>query len=164
MRLVGTVALALLVASSAHAAAEKPKLDMLGFFAGNTHADNVMKIALQETKTLTVDSIGGRNKEGEFVLIDTVHEQDKPVRTRTWVMHAVGDNHFTGFLSDAKGPVDVVISGNTATIRYTMKDGGLKIVQRLELQADGKTMSNHVEAKKFGLKFGRVDGTVRKLD
>ena len=57
----------------------------------------------------------------------------------------------------------MVISGDTAVIRYKMK-GGLNIEQRLQVQADGRTMSNHVVAKKFGLKFARVDGTVRKLD
>ena len=45
-----------------------------------------------------------------------------------------------------------------------MKDGSLKIVQRVELQGDGRTLTNHVVAKKFGLTFARVDGTIRKLD
>jgi hypothetical protein len=45
-----------------------------------------------------------------------------------------------------------------------MMQGGLRIEQRLELQPDGRTLSNHVIARKFGLKFARVDGTVRKLD
>ena len=67
-------------------------------------------------------------------------------------------------LTDATGPVDVTIKGDTATIRYIMTDGHLSIVQQLQLQPDGKTLANHVTAKKFGLKFGRVDGEVRKLD
>jgi lipopolysaccharide export system protein LptA len=79
-------------------------------------------------------------------------------------MRATGDGHFTGFLSDAAGPVDVVATGDTATIRYTMKDGNLKITQQIKLQSDGKTLANHVIAKKFGLTFARVDGTIRKLD
>jgi hypothetical protein len=45
-----------------------------------------------------------------------------------------------------------------------MKDGHLKIVQEIQLQADGKSLSNHVIAKKFGLTFAHVDGTIRKLD
>ena len=57
-----------------------------------------------------------------------------------------------------------LVDGDTATISYMMKDGGLKIVQQIQLQADGKTLSNHVIAKKFGLKFAHVDGTIRKLD
>lgn len=152
------------VASPAAALTEPdPKLDMLAFFTGHTHADNVIKIALHGPHKLIVDSIGGRNKEGEFVLIDNVQEEGKSARKRTWVMHPDGDNHFIGTLSDAEGPVDVAVHGDAATIRYTMKDGGLKIEQDIRLQRDG-TLSNHVTAKKFGLKFAQADGTIRKLD
>ena len=139
-------------------------LDMTGFFAGKSHAENVIKIALHAPHKLIVDSLGGRNKEGEFVLIDTVREEGKPERTRTWVMHLASPDHFTGVLSDATGPVDVLVHGDSATISYVMTDGHLKIVQQIQLQADGKTLSNHVIAKKFGLTFAHVDGTIRKLD
>ena len=145
------------------APAAEPRLDMLAFFTGRTHGDNVIKIALHGPHKLIVDSIGGRNKEGQFVLIDTVQEEGKPVRKRTWVMHPDGPNHFTGSLSDANGPVDVTVRGNSASIRYVMKEGGLKVEQQLAFQRDG-TLSNHVVAKKFGLKFAQVDGTIRKLD
>ena len=136
---------------------------MTGFFAGKTHADNVIRIALHGPHKLVVDSVGGHNKEGEFVLIDTVQEEGKPVRKRTWVMHPVGPDHFTGVLSDAIGPVDVVVRRDSATISYVMKDGHLKIQQQLQLQPNGM-LSNHVIAKKFGIKFGQVDGTIRKVD
>jgi hypothetical protein len=153
--------LSLALATAAPAA--DPKLDMLAFFTGRTHADNVIKIALHGPHKLIVDSIGGRNKEGQFVLIDNVQEEGKPARKRTWMMHPDGPNHFTGVLSDAKGPVDVTVAGATATIRYVMKDGGLKVEQQLALQRDG-TVSNQVIAKKFGLKFAEANGTIRKLD
>jgi hypothetical protein len=145
-------------------AAAPASLDMTGFFAGKSHAENVIKIAFHAPHKLIVDSVGGRNKEGEFVLIDTVREEGKPERTRTWVMHPVGPDHFTGVLSDAIGAVDVLVHGDSAMISYVMKDGHLKIVQQLQLQADGKTLSNHVIAKKFGLTFAHVDGTIRKAD
>ena len=152
------------IAASASAVPEKPRLDMTSFFSGKSHADNVIKIAFHGPHKLIVDSVGGRNKEGEFVLIDTVQEEGKPVRKRSWVMRPAGDGHFTGYLSDASGPVDVVVNGDTATIRYTMTDGGLKIVQQVQLQGDGKTLSNHVVAKKLGITFAHVDGTIHKLD
>lgn len=161
MRMMIAALLTLAIASAAPAA--DPKLDMLAFFNGHTHADNVIKIALHGPHKLIVDSIGGRNKEGQFVLIDTVQEEGKPARKRTWVMHPDGPNHFTGSLSDAIGPVDVTVSGDTATIRYTMKDGHLSVEQQLALQRDGN-LANRVIAKKFGLKFAQVDGTIRKLD
>ena len=156
-----TIAALLAFGLATTSAAAEPKLDMLAFFTGRTHADNVIKIALHAPHKLVVDSIGGRNKEGQFVLIDTVQEEGKPVRKRTWVMHPDGPNHFTGSLSDASSPVDVTVGGNSATIRYVMKEGGLKVEQDLQLRPDG-TLSNHVIAKKFGMKFAQVDGTIRK--
>jgi hypothetical protein len=155
---------ALLGFAAAAAAPDPAKLDMTAFFAGKSHADNVIKIAFHGPHKLIVDSVGGRNKEGEFVLVDTIREEGKPVRTRTWVMHPVGDGHFTGFLSDATGPVDVVVADDRATIRYTMKDGNLKIIEQIQAQGDGKTLANTAVAKKFGITFARVEGTIRKLD
>jgi hypothetical protein len=152
-----------LLASTASAAGETAKLDLTTFFNGRSHADNVLKIVFHGPTKLIVDSIGGKGDRGDFVLVDTVHEGDKPVRTRKWVMQPAGPNHFTGSLSDAVGPVDIVVNGDSATIRYTMK-GGLSVVQQMQLQADGRTLSNHVDARKFGLRFASVDGTVRKLD
>ena len=158
------VAAALILAAGPAAAPDPPKLDMTGFFAGKSHADNIIRVALHSPHRLIVDSIGGHNKEGEFVLIDTVREEGKPVRTRTWVMHPAGPDHLSGVLSDAVGPVDVVVRGDSATISYTMKEGHLKILQQLQLQGNSKTLSNHVIAKKFGLAFAHVDGTIHKLD
>ena len=160
------IAAALLLGASAIAPATadpEPKLDMVAFFTGHTHSDNVMKIVLHGPHKLIVDSVGGRNKEGGFVLIDDVQEEGKPPRKRVWVMRPVAAGHFTGTLSDAKGPVDIVVNGSGATISYVMKEGSLKIVQQLQLQRDGK-LANHAVAKKFGLKFAEVDGTIRKLD
>jgi Protein of unknown function (DUF3833) len=163
VKLAAALSIVALSGSTASAAPENPKLDMLGFFAGRTHAESVLKVVLKKPVPLIVDSIGGKGDRGDFVLIDTVHEGDKPVRQRKWVMHPTGPNRFGGSLSDATGPVDVAVEGNSATIRYTMK-GGLKIEQVMQLQPDGKTLSNHVVARNFGLKFAHVDGTIRKLD
>jgi hypothetical protein len=149
--------------ASAASGDPEPKLDMIGFFSGKTRADNVIKIALHRPHKLTVESLGGRNKAGEFVLLDNVEEEGKPPRKRTWVMHPVAPGHFNGSLSDASGPVDVIVDGASATIRYTMKDGNLKVEQQVQLQRDG-TLANHVIARKFGIRFAEVSGTIRKLD
>jgi hypothetical protein len=156
-------AILLLCAAAASAAPDKAKLDMLAFFAGRTHSESALKVVLKKPVPLIVDSVGGKGDRGDFVMIDTVHEGDKPVRQRKWIMRQTGPNRFGGTLTDAVGPVDVQIAGDTAMIRYVMK-GGLKIEQELKLQPDGKTLTNHVVAKKLGMKFARVDGTVRKLD
>jgi hypothetical protein len=163
VRFAAAAAIVLLATGTASAAPDGPKLDLTAFFSGHSHGENVMKVAFHGPTKLVVDSVGGKGDRGDFVLIDTVHEGDKPVRTRKWVMRPAGPNHFTGSLTDAVGPVDIVVNGDSATVRYTMK-GGLSVVQQMKLQADGKTLSNHVDARKFGLKFARADGTIRKLD
>jgi hypothetical protein len=164
MKLGAALAVTVLAASAAPASPEpQRKLDMVAFFSGRTHAENVMKVALKRPSRLIVDSVGGKGDKGDFVLIDTVREEGKPVRERKWVMRQAGPNRYTGTLTDAVGPVDVVVDGNGATIQYTMK-GGLKVKQQMELHPDGRTLTNQVVVKKFGLKFARVEGKIRKLD
>ena len=157
------VAIALVASPGLAAAADRSDLDMLAFFAGRTHSDSILKVVLKRPVKLIVDSVGGKGDRGDFVMIDTVHEGDKPARQRKWIMKQAGPNHFTGSLTDASGPVDIQVDGDTATITYMMK-GGLKVEQQLQLQRDGRTLSNRVTAKKLGMKFARVEGSVRKLD
>lgn len=157
------IAIAFAALSLPASAADKPKLDMVAFFTGHTKTESVLRVVLRKPVPLIVESVGGKGDKGDFVLIDTVHEGSKPVQTRKWIMKAAGPNHMTGSLTDAESPVDMVINGDTVVIRYKMK-GGLNVEQRLQLQPDGKTLSNHVVAKKFGMRFAHVDGTVRKLD
>jgi hypothetical protein len=159
VRLVTAAAAALLAGS---APAGTPQLDMVGFFSGRTHSENVLKIVFHRASSLVVDSVG-RMEGKQFVLIDTVHEQGKSARVRKWVMHPSGPGRFTGTLSDAEGPVEISVAGSSANIRYVM-NGGLNVDQRLQLLPDGRTMTNHTVVKKFGLKFGSVDGKIRKLD
>ena len=153
----------LLAAATAATATAPRQLDMVAFFTGHTRTENVLRVVLHKPVPLIVESVGGKGDKGDFVLIDTVHEGDKPVQMRKWIMRSAGPNHMTGTLTDAVSPVDLVVEGDTAIIRYKMK-GGLNIEQRMQLQRDGKTLSNHVVAKKLGIRFARVDGTVRKLD
>jgi hypothetical protein len=152
----------MIIAALALASAAPAQLDIVRFFTGRTHADNDLKIVFHSPHKLIVDSIGKR--EGtDFIQVDTVHEEGKPVRTRTWRMRETGPNHFAGTLSDATGPVDMTVNGPTATIRYVM-NGGLNIFETMQLQGDGRTLSNHVEARKLGLRFARVDGIIRRVD
>ena len=162
MRLGAAIAIAAGSIASAAAASPPPKLDMIAFFTGRSHGENTMSQPFVGPTPLIVDSVG-RMDGKEFVLIDTVHEGKKPVRTRKWVMRESGPSHFKGTLTDATGPVDIAVSGNGAVIRYTMK-GGLKIEQVLELQPGGRVLKSTVIARKFGMRFATAKGTIRKLD
>ena len=162
MKKAGVFLLASTLSMSAAGTPPRP-LDVIAFFTGKSHAENVMKVAFKKPVPLTVDSIGGKGDRGDFVIIDTVHEGDKPVRQRKWIMHPTGPNRYGGSLSDATSAVEVVIAGNSVTIRYTMK-GGLKIEQVIDVQDGGRSAANRVVAKKFGITFAHVDGTIKKLD
>jgi hypothetical protein len=161
--LAGLVLAGIALSASSAAAAPDPALDVIAFFTGRTHADNIIKIAFHSPHELIVDSIGGHNREGQFVLIDTIQEEGKPVRKRTWVMRPAGANRYTGTLSDAVGPVDVTVAGDSATIRYTMREGHMKIEQQLKLRPDG-SLSNRAAARKLGIKFATVEGTIRRVE
>jgi Protein of unknown function (DUF3833) len=159
---IAIAALSVVGAASAAAAAPPAKLDMIDFFTGRTHGENTLNQPFVGPTPLIVDSVG-RKDGNEFVMIDTVREGKKPVRTRKWVMRESGPNHYKGTLTDATGPVDIAVGGNGAVIRYTMK-GGLKIEQVLELQPSGRALKSTVIARKFGMRFATATGTIRKLD
>jgi hypothetical protein len=155
-------AAAILLGAAASPAAAPRNFDIAAFFTGRTHADNDLKIVFHSPHKLIVDTVG-RREGNQFVQIDTVREEGKPVRTRKWVTHEVAPGHIVGTLSDAVGPVDITVGGDSAIIRYTMK-GGLDVFEQMRLQPGGRTLSNQVVARKFGLKFATVQGTIRKLD
>jgi len=157
------LAAAAVMLAGAASAAPPPQLDMVQFFSGRTHAEGVLKIVLKRPAKMIVDSVGGRNAKGEFVLIDKVRQEGQPLRERRWVMRPAGPNRYTGTLSDAVGPVRIEVSGNAATIDYVMK-GGLNVHQRMELQGDKRTLANHVTVRKLGMKFARMEMTIHKLD
>jgi hypothetical protein len=160
VRLAGAAVAAFLLATPAHA--DKPKLDMLSFFTGHTRAENVLRVFLKPATSLNVECVGKADGK-QFIMVETVHEGDKPQRQRKWQIQQVGPGHYSGTMTEAVGPVDVTVSGDTAQISYTM-NGGLDVAQTMVLQPDGRTLLNHIAVHKFGMRFARVDGRVRKLD
>jgi len=150
-----------ILAAAAPATSTQP-FDLQAFFTGRTHAENDLKIIFHGPTKLIVDSVGHR-QGNEFIQTDIVHEGSKPARTRVWRTHEIAPGHFGGTLTDATGPVDILVHGNSVVIRYQMK-GGLDIFETMQPESDGRTLSNHVVAKKFGLTFAHVDGSIRKID
>lgn len=162
MKLLAALALLALAATSPAAAADKPELDFVAFFVGRTHGENEVKLALRRAVKQVTQSVGRQASNGDLILVDTIKEEGKPVKSRRWVMRASGPNRFTGTMSDAVGPVQVTVRGKTATLRYKVK-GGISIDQTLTMR-DRKTVTNRVAARKLGLRLGRLEGTIRKLD
>ena len=149
-------------AGVASAAPQRQSFDLVDFFTGRTHAESQIKVAFHKPVRHVTDSVGKRAANGDLILVDDIKEEGKPRKQRRWVMRKVGPNHFTGSLSEAVGPVDVVVNGGEARIRYRMK-GGVSVEQTLTFR-NSTTLDNHVSAKKLGVRLGRLDGTIRKLD
>ncbi|MGI8705203.1 MAG: DUF3833 family protein [Sphingomicrobium sp.] len=162
MRLLLALVAAALGGAATAASAEKPQLDLIGFFTGRTHAVSEIKVAFRRPLGHVTHSVGRRAANGDLILVDTIKEEGEPKKERRWVMRRSGPNSFTGSMSEATGPVKITVAGNRATIRYKMK-GGISIDQRLT-QLNPRTLSNHVSARKLGIRLGRLEGTIRNLD
>lgn len=158
MKLLAAFALALAAASPATAS----DMDFVAFFLGRTQGENEVRIAFRKPVRQVTESIGKKAANGDLVLHDTIKEEGKPTKTRRWVMRAAGSNKFTGTMTEAVTPVRVTVNGNKATLRYKVR-GGISVEQTLTMR-DSKTVVNHVAAKKLGVRLGRLDGTIRKLD
>jgi len=166
MRPLGALAAAALAVAAPSAAADpspgKGKLDLAAFFTGKTHAESEVKVGFKKPVRHITDTIGRRGKDGELILTDHIREDGKPPKTRRWVMRRSGPDSFTGTMTEAAGPVRIEVDGRQATIRYKVK-GGISIHQLLTMR-DERTLVNHVAAKKLGVRLGRLDGVIRKVD
>lgn len=162
MKILAAILLALLAVAAPASAADKPRLDLADFFSGRTHGEGTLKKAFHRPARITIDTVGRRGKDGEFILVDTIKEEGEPTEVRRWVMRPSGPNGFTGTISDAVGPVRVEVDGTKATIRYKMK-GGISIHQVLAMR-DSKTLASRVTGRKLGVQVARMESTIRKLD
>lgn len=136
-------------------------LDPVEFFSGRTQGDGVLHQVFAPPKQLRVDSTGRRAGE-DLILTQVIRQQGKAPRTRTWTIRPNGPNSYTGSLTEAVGPVTVMTRGPRAQISYAMKNG-LEVRQQLALQADGRTLLNHLIVTKWGVRVARVEETIRRL-
>lgn len=142
-------------------AAEQASLDPIAFFEGRSYGTGTLKIAFDGSRPIAVESRGVRDAEG-LTLTQTIHEGGQPARTREWRMRRLGPGRYTGTLTEAEGAVSLVTRGPRAVIRYRMKNG-LSVEQQLALQADERTILNHLEVRKWGVRVARLSETIRKL-
>ncbi|HXG82333.1 MAG TPA: DUF3833 family protein [Sphingomicrobium sp.] len=156
-----TVAIAVSLAAGG-AAAQAPKpFDPVAFFTGATSGRGELKELVGRPKKTVTQSVGRVDKDGWLVLDQKVNVEGDPVRQRRWRLKLVSPGRYSGTLSDAKGPVEAEVSGQTAKIRYVMK-GGIKVEQLLTPLSGGKAMSNRATFKKFGMKVATLTERIEK--
>jgi hypothetical protein len=148
-----------LVSSSLAAA---PISDPLGFFEGRTESVSTIKVMMKKPYESRSVGHGEIAPDGSLILMQHVEEDGRPPHDRRWHMRKTGPGHFKGTMSDAKGPVTVDQIGGRYRFRFKMKDG-VSIEQWVTPIASGKAARNTLTIKKFGIKVGSSEGTIRKL-
>jgi len=138
------------------------QLDPVAFFTGRTAGQGELHQLFAAPRAMRVDSIGHRSAASGLLLIQRITQQSKPARIRQWIMQPVSPGRYSGSLTEAVGRVTLVVSGPRAEVRYRMK-GGLLVRQQLALQPGGRTLLNHLEVTKFGLRVAHVEEVIRKL-
>jgi len=131
------------------------------FFTGTTISRGSIKEMLSSDKPTRAVSVGTLQPDGSLVIEQTVEIGDDPALNRTWRLREVGDGKVTGTISDATSPVKGTISGNAMKLSYKL-EGGLKVSQVLTIAADGKTCSNEMKIRKFGLVVARLSETITR--
>lgn len=141
--------------------AAEPTIRPEVFFRDTTHGDGVLRIRASASKAVRVTSVGATLPDGSFRLEQEIALGDDPVRTRTWVMRSTGPTTYTGTLTDATGPVEVRLTGNTMSVYYKM-GSFMSMHQRLELQPGRRTVMNYSTVRVLGIPVARLNETITR--
>ena len=143
-------ALLFALAAAAPAAAPRP-FDPVAFFTGTTHGRGELRELLGKPRKTSTHSVGRVDKDGWLYLDQKVAVEGDPLRQRHWRLKQIAPAKYRGTLSDAKGPVEVEVRGQTVRIRYVMK-GNIKVEQQLTSLPGGRSVINRGTFRKFGMK------------
>lgn len=154
------IAGSLALAASASAQAPRP-FDPVAFFTGATQGRGELRELLGKPKRTSTQSVGRVDKDGSLVLDQKVAVEGDPLRQRRWRLKQVAPGKFSGTLSDAKGPVEAEVRGQTVRIRYVMK-GNIKVEQELTAQPGGRAVINRGTFRKFGMKVAIMKEQIDK--
>jgi uncharacterized protein DUF3833 len=133
------------------------------FFVGRTEGAGTVRMILSGSHKVSDHSRGRLDKSGALILEQIVEEEGKPARRRSWRLVRAGGNRISGTISDAKGPVAGEIKGNVLHLKYRSAEGP-SVEQWITLHANGRTASNRMTFRKFGLKVAILESTIRRMD
>lgn len=159
--------LPLLVAASspphAELAAPTPVFVPERFFVGRTEGTGTLKVTLHKAQAVRVRS-QGRVEDQVLVLDQVVERTGTPPERRQWRIRKAAGGRITGTVSDGTGPVEGDLSGNRLHLRYKLKKDKVDVAQWIYLQPGGQVALNRMTLRRFGLKVGTLDETIRRLD
>ncbi len=132
-------------------------------FNGRSEGNGKLSLLFGKQRLFHVESHGYDQADGTFRLDQTVTFQGHPSQERTWLLKTIRQNHFTGTLSDAAGPVTGRTNGSRLRLEYRVK-GPLIMHQTLELMPDGKTIDNVGKITLLGITVGHLHETITRKD
>jgi hypothetical protein len=137
--------------------------DPLRFFAGRTQGQGELKVVLRSRVPIAVRGTGRVDADGALVLDQVVTEGDKPPRNRRWHLRRIAPGRYQGTLTDAQGLVTGEVDGARLHLAFT-SDKGFKVQQWLVLADDGRSATNRLEARRFGVTVATLDERIVKID
>lgn len=136
-------------------------LDPIAYFTGRAEGRATLHKMIGKPETILVHSSGRTDGHGGVLLDQTIEEEGKPARVRSWHLVPAGPGRYSGTLTDASGPVTASVAGPRLDIAFPMK-GGLQARQVLILRADGRTLDNRLIVTKFGVPLAHLDEVITK--
>ena len=133
------------------------------FFVGRTQGQGTVRVMLSGSHGVRVQSRGRMDESGALIVDQRIHEEGKPARDRRWRLVRNGANRVTGTLSDARGPVTGNIEGNVLHLRYRSNEGPT-VEQWITFQPGGRTATNRMTFKRFGLTVATVEEVIRRME
>ena len=148
-----------LAASPADAKTDDP----IAFFAGRTESIGTVKVAMKKPFRSRAVGKGEILADGSLLLVQRVEDQGEQPKQRRWKMRRTSPGHYTGTMTEARGPVNVEEVGGRYRFHFRM-DGNIAVEQWLTPSADGRSARSQVVIRKFGVRVGGSDAVIRKLD
>ena len=153
--------MATLAGCTAAAPAKPPSFDPVDFFTGPSWGEGMLKVVMKAGVPLRVTSEGRPDGKGGIILDQTVREGTKPARQRRWLLSPTSPTTVTGTITDAGGPVNGRLDGDRLLLNFAMRNG-LKAEQVLTIQPGGRTLTNRMTIRKYGIVVAHVDELITK--
>ena len=132
------------------------------FFSGRLEGNGTVNIIFSGQQTVR-DISRGRIENNVLIIDQVVQQQGTPPRRRQWRLTRVGQNRFTGTITDVRGQVTGEINGNVLHLRYRSVQGPW-VEQWITLHPDGRTAHNRMTFRRFGIQVATVEEVIRRLD
>ena len=133
------------------------------FFVGNTEGAGTVHVVMSARRRVRDRSRGRIDAGGALLLDQHVEEEGRPARRRSWRLVRAGAGRVAGTISDARGPVAGEVAGNVLHLRYRSAEGP-NVEQWITLQPGGRTATNRMVFRRFGVTVATVETAIRRVE